>query len=292
MPNPTLYVETVPCRTPRASGLFAITDPRSIEDRVLAVDGLEYEAVDCGLIAGDAQTCWNGVDNTATPKRLASILTGKGFTFAGYAGVECYLGPGHDEVFREKAVAMIESSEERYVESKIVERMHGLNAANAQAVTEVQGLIDAETYADQHYVGTPILWMSRATALRLAAANYLVRENGMLMSQLGTPVLATDSFALSTAHPRPVITGLNPNHGPVAGGTAVVATGTFPQAGAGAPINVSDSIYITGCVTLYRSDIVTNGAINPRTNRQAVIAERGYGVIVDCDFQRRYAVQP
>lgn len=65
-------------------------------------------------------------------------------------------------------------------------------------------------------------------------------------------------------------------------GDGVVTVNGTPMVASGA---ISDGLFITGAVTIYRSSIEVNRVVDPTSNREYAIAERAYAVAVDCDYR-------
>lgn len=121
----------------------------------------------------------------------------------------------------------------------------------ATALTAATGIVAAiaalEQSADDLYIGQPIIHINRGDAVRAAAAGALSPN----------PV---DDGKLWTAN-----------------GTPVVASAKYP----------AGTLGITGGITVFRSDIVDTRTEALEDNTAYALAERVYGIAVDCDFRRK-----
>jgi hypothetical protein len=122
--------------------------------------------------------------------QYTSILSGP---FAVYKGVECYIGgDATGGSYQEQASAALEAWEDREVEQElwdwaVAAPTPGTAANIARAISL------AEDYADDNYVGQPVILMSR----RYTSKADLKNDEGVLRTVNGTPVIAVGGIALA-----------------------------------------------------------------------------------------------
>jgi hypothetical protein len=164
---------------------------------------------------------------------------------ARYAGVECFIGGDTvGDSYEQQARTLLSQGEDREIEALLWGWAAAAATPGAAAsVDEAIGL--AEQYADTHYVGAPILLMSRAAAVAGDEAGVLHRDGDRLVTTNGNWVLAT---------------------------------GAVPDE------DLLDVIAI-GAVAVYASDATSYTALEHTENMALAIAERIYAVGVDCTFR-------
>lgn len=202
---------TAPPRKPRAGGIKDVIGEFITESRLAATTAIVWEDSGCGVNLAETRAgCYDSITPIANKVATGvAELDGIGPSFARYAGVECFLGgDAGGTSYEEQARARLLAAEDRAVE--------GVLATWAAAGTAVTGgnivasIAALEQYADNNYIGQPILLMSRASAVIAHAARALTREGGRLISPNGTPVIATGARAATSIS--------------VIGGTAVYAS--------------------------------------------------------------------
>lgn len=157
---------------------------------------------------------------------------------------------GPDNDFEARAQKALAEGEGRGVEEVLWEWAATIGGAPLPATTLVDAIAQAEESADSYYIGAPVMMMSRRVAV-------WARSVGALFG--GT---AWDGD-LWTAN-----------------GTPVIASAAASDA----------QLSIFGWPTVYGSDVITTRVINHTVNREMAIAERVYGIAVDCSFIFNYAV--
>lgn len=154
-----------------------------------------------------------------------------------------------EDDFTERARAGLEASEGRGIETLFWAWVNGATALTAVTTGIRDAIAALEQAADDLYIGQPVIHINRADAVRAAAAGAISPN----------PV---DDGRLWTAN-----------------GTPVVASAKYP----------AGTIGVTGGVTVFRSDIVDTRTAALEDNTAYALAERVYGIAVDCDFRRKVA---
>jgi hypothetical protein len=193
MANPTITVGA-PRRQARKGGLTTVADFRT-EDRLLTGANVVYDALPCSLIVADVQLCY-APDVEAENKVGGGIDIAAGIvdTFAGYVGVECFVGPWDD--YADRARDTFQQSQDRLVEARLAAWTEA--ATTTVASGDYVAVIGAlEEAADANYIGLPVLQLSRADAVAAAAAFAIFPDDsydGRLWTANGTPVLASSAY--------------------------------------------------------------------------------------------------
>ena len=239
MAGPMITVSS-PERKPRKGGIKSVVGEFQSLPRLAVATALQWVADGCELPKLAPGLCYAEVPVEGN-KELEGIGQGTGPIFALYAGVHCFLGPD-DGDYAQRAKALLEHGEDRGVEEALWEYA-GTLSVPGPAVSIVDAIATAEEYADEAYVGGPVLLMSRRAAVHARAAKAILgdEETGRLWTANGTPVIAT---------------------------------------GAGN----EDALYILGWPTVYASTFTEIQAYDPTVNQELAIAERVYGIAVDCEF--------
>lgn len=244
MAEPTITV-AAPSRRPRKGGLLnVVTDIRDNVGRLAVSAGVQYEAQPCGLTFDQIELCYTAFDNADADKETQGLDWGNaiGENFGAYYAVQCFLATGTSAEYEALATQGLEMGESRALEARL-QTYFGTQAATAVATLR-DAIVAAERFADNNYVGMPILHMDRGVA-------DVALELGLIeRGELGSGDLFT------------------------ANGTPVVASGKY------LPLQIA----ITGDITVLRSAIFANSGYQLSKNLEASIAERVYNLIVDCDF--------
>ncbi len=182
-----------PRRRPRAGGIKSIVDGFTPSERLGALQGgLAWEEAVCGTgLSATRAGCYDVTVNPALdeqkegdgPVQYGAI----GEPFARYAAVECFAGGDQDESFEAQAQRKLELLEDREVEAVLWDWASAAPSP-ATAATIKAAVAAADQYADQNYVGLPVIVMSRQNAV---IAEDVVRSGDSLITVNGTPVLAT-----------------------------------------------------------------------------------------------------
>jgi hypothetical protein len=238
MAGPMITVPS-PERKPRKGGIKSVVGGFQSLPRLAVATGLQWVADGCELPKLAPGLCYAEVPVEGN-KEFEGIGQGTGPIFALYAGVHCYLGSDTD--YDTRAKALLEHGEDRGVEEALWDWL-GTKSVPGPGVSIVDAIATLEEYADEAYVGQPVLVMSRRGAVHARAAKAIFgdEESGKLWSANGTPVIATG-----------------------AGGES--------------------AIYIAGWPTVYASEFTEIQAYDPIVNQELAIAERVYGIAVDCEF--------
>jgi hypothetical protein len=238
MAGPMITVSS-PERKARKGGIKSVVGEFQSMPRLAVANALQWVADGCELPKLAPGLCYADVP-VEGPKTFEGIGQGTGPIFALYAGVHCYLGSDTD--YDTRARALLELGEDRGVEEALWEWL-GTKSAPGPAVSIVDAIGTLEEYADETYVGQPVIVMSRRAAVHARAAKAILgnEETGELWTANGTPVIAT---------------------------------------GAGN----EDALYIAGWPTVYASAFTDIQAYDPTVNQELAIAERVYGIAVDCEF--------
>ena len=195
MAGPTVEVEP-PVRVAREGGLSTVATYRP-NQRLAASDALVFQSDGCSFPQETVIAC---IDSTpAQPKTFdgISIDGAIGAPFALYGGVSCFAGP--DDDYSAQARRILEDGRDRAVEGKLQ-----VWADGGDAVPYTGGVVGAiaeiEQALDAGFVGRGVILMSRADALRAAAAGAIEKTGDTLYTKLGTPVIASGSVASGTVY--------------------------------------------------------------------------------------------
>lgn len=244
-----------PTRRPRQGGIKSVIGEFTLEPRLAAVNqagGIAWEDSGCALPSTTRAACYDDVVADA-PFTFdgVNMYTSIGDPFAGYAGVECFLGGDDDAAgpYVQQAEKLLLAGEDRYVESHLWG--WAVAAASPGTATTIAGAVAlAEEDADANYVGQPVLLMSREASILAAAARVIRRENGVVMTINGTPVIATGS----------------------------------------APSGDVGKIMAIGMPAVFASPVLANRAPYLEKNQDMAIAQRVYAIGVDCNYRHAVAV--
>jgi hypothetical protein len=157
---------------------------------------------------------------------------------------------GVDTDYHTRAEALLSQGEGRGVEEVLWEYGMSVGGTGPAQTSWVAAIGQADEAADTLYVGQPVIMMSRFAAAQARAAGALFGSD------------AWDG-ALWTANGTPVI-------------ASAAATDT--------------ALIVFGWPTVYASDVYTTRSMHHTTNVEMAIAERVYGIAVDCSFALHYAV--
>lgn len=242
-----------PARKPRSGGIKDIVGSFILEERLTATEKVAWEDSGCGLPeltqAGCFDTTFELVEGEVPDKTASgiSVVDGIAPPFAQYAGVECYLGGDNDgPTYSEQAERLLEQGEDRRIEQVLWD---WALATGTTALTDAADIVAAigavEEYADENYVGQPVIILSRATAVAAFAAGAIERDSGRLVTANGNPVLATGAV----------------------------------------PDDEQGEVAAVGWPAVYASQMRSYIAPNLRLNRSLGLAERAYAIGVDCAFR-------
>lgn len=247
MADPTVLVPT-PNRPARKGGIKSIVDGFVTTERLGAAANIQYLSEGCAFPSVAPGLCWgNVITGDKTPDGI-EVINGITSIFGQYAGVECFLDAASTRDYEERARRVLERGEDSEIEAVLVGwadagTVVGTGAGVANAIAA------AEEWADQKYIGLPVIIMSRSLAVK------------------GNALGALDTYDSSGKIWTP-------------NGTPVLASWTAPE----------DKIFVIGWPTVYVSDFEVNVARNLPTNVEMAIAERLYGVAVDCGFRAEVTV--
>lgn len=118
--------------------------------------------------------------------------------FALYGGVECYLGMDADTEFPARARTIVLDGEDRAIESRLnTWALAGTDVGDSADI--VEAIANVEQEADENYLGRPVILMSRADAVRAAAAVAIEYGiDGLPYTVNGTPVVASGAIPAGT----------------------------------------------------------------------------------------------
>ena len=254
MAGPTAFV-AAPRRTARVGGIMAVADVRDNVDRLAAGIDVNYVSEGCGFAKATRSQCWGDTTGGDSPKTYDGIENGASViqSIIGYFGVKCFLEADEGAEEKRRATAGLDAGEGRFIEAALIDWLDAAPAVTGAATLgETIGLLEdrADAPDADGYIGRPVLWLNRADAVLAFEASVLVAG-------------PAGSGELWTPNGTPVIA------------TAAVAPG---------------DVYLTGDITVLRSVVTTNIALNPTVNQQMAIAERGYTVLVDCDYRAKSTV--
>lgn len=189
MADPTLYVEP-PARTPRRGGISEHAEFR--EDSRIGLGAIpEFTSAGCAFPVDDVRLCYpSGGDaqNTKEPDGIETIDAAVG-PFGLYSGVECWLDGGDD--FLDRAVSALEQGQDRGIEKRLNTWLQTLTGT--AATNFLDAVARAEEFADDNYLGAPLLVLNRGDAVRAKQAGALdhIGPDGLIVTANGTRVLAS-----------------------------------------------------------------------------------------------------
>jgi hypothetical protein len=158
--------------------------------RIGAAEGVVYVSDGCTFPLPAIGLCFG--ETVVTEKDGVGLdqFTGVGEPFALYGGVACFIGPDSD--FPERARNILIQGEDRAIEDRLEAWAAGGTPLTATDI--VDAIASVEQEADQNYLGRPIILMSRADAVRAAAAMAIEYGiDGLPYTVNGTPVVASGS---------------------------------------------------------------------------------------------------
>lgn len=242
---------TAPTRKPRSGGIKSVVGEFTLEPR-LTVAGIAWEDAGCGFPHETRAGCYDDVvDPEAKEGDGVDQHESIAPPFARYKGVDCFIGGDNvGDSYVDQAKAALEAGEDREVESQLFLWADAVTITADSGATISEVIAAAEEAADTGYVGQPVLFMSRHDAALAFAEKALVRENGVLVTGNGTPV---------------------------------IASGVFPD-------NTWGTVFILGAVEVYATPVVAQVAHAFASNHTLAIAERVYAIGVDCDYRAGFAL--
>lgn len=241
----TWQLVEAPPVVPLPYGIFSVAEPRLTTDDHWRL-GVQWQSQACGATKITTGPCIEPEREGLTPDDYCSVSQYDPFTIYAYND-DAVIGHTLAE-HQANAVQRLIATEQRSVE----EQMWSLLGTGATALTAVPagngGLVLGflEQFLAQNYGGQGVLHMSRLVATYLW--EYLEVQGGILVTKLGTPVIAG------------------------AGYDNVID-----------PPGNDFEIFASGPVVLYRGDIDTRqNAVDRATNQTSIIAQRDYVVGWDC----------
>jgi hypothetical protein len=247
MADPMVLVPT-PTRPARKGGIKSIVDGFVTTARLGAAANVQYLSEGCGFPSVAPGLCWGTVTTGDKTADGISVTNGISSIFAQYAGVECFLDVRSSSDYAERARLILERGEDSEIEANLV-GWADAGAVEGTGAGITNAIAAAEEWADQKYIGLPVIIMSRSLAVKAAAEGSIDgnHESGKAWTINGTPILAT---------------------------------WTAPE----------DKIFVIGWPTIYASEFLVNTARDLTTNVEMAIAERLYGIAVDCSFRAEITV--
>lgn len=190
MGDPLITVEA-PHREPRRGGIKAITGEFTPLPRLGAAANIQYLSDGCEWPSVAPGLCWGNVTTGTKTLGGIDVETGIASVFGQYAGVECYLGEGNNAEYAARAERQLRATEEHEIEAVLIGWAEA-GTVSGTATTVAEAIAKAEEYADQKYVGAPVLIMSRFMAVLGAAEGVLKGDGkGEIWTINGTPVITS-----------------------------------------------------------------------------------------------------
>lgn len=190
MSEPTVLV-AAPRREPRRGGIKSITGDFIRTERLGAASKIHYISDGCVWPSNAPGLCWGASAPGDKTFGGMDVEDGVGSIFGQYVGVECYLGEGHEAEFMARARRQLEFGEAHEIEASFVNWAAGGSAAGS-GVGVYNALAALEEYADQHYIGAPVILMSRRNAVLGDEDGVLHGDKqGGIWTINGTPVVST-----------------------------------------------------------------------------------------------------
>lgn len=195
MAGPTVEVEP-PVRAPREGGLSTVATFRP-NQRLAASDALAFQSDGCTFPRETVLACIDATPVTQKTFDGITINGAIGAPFGLYGAASCFAGP--DDDYSEQAKRILTDGRDRAVEEKLETW-----AAGGSAIPSTGGIVGAlaeiEQGLDNGYIGRGVILMSRADALRAAAAGAIEKIGDTLHTKLGTPVIASGAVASGTVY--------------------------------------------------------------------------------------------
>lgn len=196
MADATHYVEP-PRRSPRRGGIRSVAEFRTADSRLGLGGIVEYTSPGCGLTVGKVELCYPSpmADQAEKTRTGISTLEAIGTVFGAYAGVECWAG-GSD--FEADARRLLADGVDRALEAAL-NTWVAADTVGATLDSWSDAVAVSDDWADDHYVGLPVLLMNRGDAVRAHAERALDSDGtGSLWTPNGTPVIASAAFTAGT----------------------------------------------------------------------------------------------
>lgn len=190
MANPKILVPA-PHREPRRGGIKTVTGEFTHLERLGAAEQIEYISDGCVWPSLAPGLCWGADPGGNKTFGGFDIENGVGGIFAQYVGVECFLGAGNDAEFTQRAERQLVYGEAHEVEAALV-AWAGAGTAAGSGAGIGAAIAAAEEWADQYYIGAPVILMSRRNA-SLGKSDGALEGDGLgaVWTVNGTPVVAT-----------------------------------------------------------------------------------------------------
>lgn len=233
---------------PYGGGLRDVVPITPLSDPHLG-GGVEYDGVMCahaGLAPGlcDERVTTDPQKSFHNPEHVV------GPAIAVYAGVACdIMGEPYDTQAREalelaEFYALAQGIWEVFFKPVVAP-----NILTTTPVCPELAVAMAEDWAAENQPGTPLIWTSRSGATSLHAAKVAVREGNSLVTPLGTPIVSERPF------------GLGPGNS---------GYGTYGW------------MYVSGPAQLVQGPVLSTVARDTTTNESMAVAERIWGVTIQC----------
>lgn len=196
MADATHYVEP-PRRSPRSGGIRTVAEFRPADSRLSLGGIVEYTSPGCGFTVGEVELCYPSPMGDQAEKTRSGISTLEGIipAFGAYAGVECWAG-GSD--FEADARRLLADGVDRALEARL-NTWIAADTVGSTLDSWVEAVAVSDDWADDHYVGLPVLLMNRGDAVRAHGLRVLESDGtGRLWTPNGTPVMASAAFTAGT----------------------------------------------------------------------------------------------
>lgn len=249
-----VYIEA-PSVAPAAGGLYAVANILEGNPHVGA-SGFQYLTENCGVASSlDDPTCLTAAER-AEKTFSETVVVESTDPFAVYKGVECVDLHEDDSGWAERG---LELTEHIAVEQRVMEEL----LAGATDITPVPGtavpvrlgVALLEGIAAANYGGVPVLHMARSTATIGFSERVLEHDSDFTVTTMQGALVANGGGYEANLSPAGV---------PAAAGEAW--------------------IYVTGAVTVVRTDVVTTRVlgVGEGLNLQRALAERLVAVSAEC----------
>jgi hypothetical protein len=187
-----LITVPAPKRERRRGGIKQVTGEFEPLARLGAAANIQYLSDGCDWPSLAPGLCWGTVSTGDKTFNGLDVEQGIIPVFAQYAGVECYLGQGADAEYAARAKRLLLDTEEHEVEAALIAWAEA-GPVSGTATKLATAIAAADEYADQKYIGLPVIIMSRFMAVIADAEGVLHRDkdSGDLTTINGTPVVTS-----------------------------------------------------------------------------------------------------
>lgn len=214
-------------------------------DRLGANQGVSFMSDGCTFPLPAIGLCYGEVVEEEKTSTGIDIIEAISPPFALYTGVECWLGSDSASDYETRARRLLDQGEDRALEDRLEAWATGGSAVSPSGTGITGALAAVDNALDQQYPGEGVILMNRGDAVKASA-------EGAIWGWSGVDTVP------STVNGTPIIA------------SGMVAPGT---------------VYGLGAITILKSSVQTINATDHRLNKDWVVAEAIYSIIVDCNYR-------